>query len=327
MSQSRVLITGASGFVGFHLIEAALKEGFEVIAAIRTGSQVQHLQDYHLEYVQLNFSDEAVLKQQLQQLRIDYIIHAAGATKAVDQQAYNAVNAECTLKLAKAAATLGSLKKMVFLSSLAAVGPVPFGKEIAADKALEPVTAYGRSKKLAEEYLQNIDLPWITLRPTAVYGPREKDIFILVKSVCQGFEPYIGRGRQQLSFVYVKDLAAVTMQALQSSVVKKTYNISDGQQYDRYRLANLIKQVMGKKTLRMHLPLALVKLLALTMEKWSAISKKTPTLNLEKLNELTAESWACSIEDAVKDLSFTPRYPLEKGVIETMQWYKDHRWI
>lgn len=326
----KVLITGASGFVGYHLIVTAIRHGLEVFAAVRPNSNTAHLKDLNINYVNLNFNAVDELKAELEEKQYAYIIHAAGTTKAKTLNEYNKVNAEFSRNLALAASLVSyKLEKFVFVSSLAAIGPIAdFTALINDDATAQPVTFYGMSKKLAEEYLNKIEnLPLVTVRPTAVYGPREKDIFILFKTINQGLEPYIGRFNQTLSFIYVEDLAEIIIRFLKSDVVHKTYNISDGLTYNRYALADELKKALQKKTLKMHIPLGIIKGLASLMDTIYARSSKTPTLNKEKIKELTAPNWACNIENLKKDLQFEPQYSLEKGLAETVKWYKVNNWL
>lgn len=328
--RKKVLITGASGFVGYHLIIAAIGHGLDVYAAIRPNSNTSHLSSLNINYVHLNFNAVDALKAELEEKQYAYIIHAAGTTKAKTLQAYNLINAEYSKNLALAASLVNyQLEKFVFVSSLAAVGPLSdFNSAIEDHTILQPVTFYGMSKKLAEDYLNKIEnLPLITVRPTAVYGPREKDIFILFKTINSRLEPYIGKFDQQLSFIYVKDLAEIIIRCLNSAMVHKTYNISDGLVYNRYALADELKKALHKKTLKMHIPLGMIKGLAGLMDVLYAKASTTPTLNREKIKELTAPNWACSIENLKKDLKFTPQYNLQKGLDETVKWYKLNNWL
>jgi UDP-glucose 4-epimerase len=330
--KEKVLITGASGFVGFHLIEAALGKGLDVYAAVRPGSDIKHLKEYDISFCELDYTHSPQLVKQLAAGGFNYIIHAAGATRAGTQQMYDTINASYAFNLASAAVEGlgGVLKKFVLVSSLAAVGPLDSRlRLITEDTTPAPVTAYGRSKLLAEQQLKTLpSLPLVVLRPTAVYGPRERDIFIMLRSIRRGMEPYIGRvADQHLSFVYVKDLAAVTIHSLFSNLLNETFNISDGESYDQYELANLAKQILNKKTLRLHLPYTMVKGMAFALEKWSGWRGKTPVLNREKLHELTAISWQCSIEKAKMQLGFRPQYSLKQGLWETLQWYRLNKWL
>ncbi|MBC8985221.1 NAD(P)-dependent oxidoreductase [Pedobacter sp. N36a] len=326
----KVLITGATGFVGYHLIEKALGAGLEVHAAVRPGTDKSHLKDFDIKYTTLDYTSIERLKIALEEQQYDYIIHAAGITKAKTPAAYNKVNAEFSKNLALAASTAKiDLQKFVFVSSLAAIGPLTdLSAEIQDDSPGHPVTNYGASKLLAEQYLSEIpNLPLLVIRPTAVYGPREKDLFILFNTINKGLEPHIGTFKQQLSFIYVKDLAAVIVKALSSPLTGKSYNVSDGHIYDRYTLANVIKKALNKKTLKFHLPVAIVGFMAAMMDIFYANSKTTPTLNKEKMAELTAINWACNIGHLKADLGFEPIYDLEKGLIETVSWYKNNNWL
>lgn len=326
----KVLITGASGFVGYHLIVTAIRHGLNVYAAVRPNSDIEHLKNLNINYVNLNFNSVDDLKAELEQKQYEYIIHAAGTTKAKTLADYNNVNAVYSKNLAMAASLVNyTLEKFVFVSSLAAIGPISdFKALINDDNIAQPVTNYGRSKKLAEEYLNAIDnLPLLTVRPTAVYGPREKDIFILFKTINQGLEPYIGKFNQQLSFIYVKDLAEIIVRLLKTDVLHKTYNVSDGAIYDRYDLANELKTALKKKTIKLHIPLSIIKGLASLLDGIYHNSRKTPTLNKEKISELTAPSWACNIANLKNDLQFEPQYKLAEGITETVKWYKQNNWL
>jgi nucleoside-diphosphate-sugar epimerase len=326
----KVLITGATGFVGYHLIGKAMAAGLDVYAAVRPSSDKSHLVDFDIKYLDLDYSSVASLIAALEKHQFNYIIHAAGITKAKTLADYNKVNAEYTRNLALAALQAKiNLDKFVFLSSLAALGPLNnLSAEIYDETVAAPVTNYGASKLLAEAYLSDIaDLPLIIIRPTAVYGPREKDIFILFKSINSGLEPHIGSFKQQLSFIYVKDLADVVISALFSSLTGKKYNVSDGQIYDRYVLARLAKKALHKKTIKFHIPVKVVGLMAAVMDLVYSCSTTPPTLNKEKMAELTAVNWACNIDNARKDLGYHPKFDLENGLSDTIKWYKENSWL
>jgi UDP-glucose 4-epimerase len=323
-----VLITGASGFLGFHIIEAALKKDLDVYVAVRKSSDVAHLKQLPISFVYPNFLDIDGLKADIELNKYSYIIHAAGVTKAKNQAAYDLVNATYTINLAKAAAlSVNKIKKFVFISSLAAIGPLDTLTETIDENTLpRPVTAYGRSKLLAETQLNAINIPTVILRPTAVYGPREKDIFIVFKMIKKGFEMYMGNIAQQLSFIYATDIAALAVSSLFSEHTG-AYNISDGNNYDRYALAKYIKKYLSKKTLKLQLPHPIIKVLAISSEISFKLMNKVPALNNEKLKELMAINWICSIEKAKTELGFNPVYNLETGVKESVAWYQKVKWL
>ncbi len=327
--KDKVLITGASGFLGYHLIQMAIKADFEVFAAVRKNSNIEHLSEFPLKYLYLNYEDPEQMSRLIAENKIDYIIHSAGVTKAIRQEVYDQVNADYTINLAKAAENSGGIcKKIVFISSLAAVGPMNDGHQIITEKTLpQPVTAYGRSKLLAENQLASISIPTTILRPTAIYGPRDKDIFIMLKTISNGMDPYIGKIVQQLSFVHANDVALAAVQSLLLKNALGIYHITDGNSYNRYEFADIAKSILNRKTFRFHLPMPLVKSLAFFLEKVNGWLNKPSVINREKLHELAAINWVCDINKANKDLNFIPKYNLQTGLEDTISWYKKNKWL
>ena len=325
--KERVLITGASGFVGYHLIVESLKNNFDVFAAVRKSSAVKHLEHLNIRLVYPDFNDVGSLKDDINKNQYNYIIHAAGLTKALSEQEYNHVNADYAYNLAAASFNSG-FRKFVFISSLAATGPLnDLAGTITENTEPKPVTAYGRSKLLAEQRLKLLPgLNYTILRPTGVYGPRDRDIFIMFKQISNGIEPYIGRFEQRLSLIYVTDLAKAAISAL-AAPYQTAYNLSDGESYSKHKLGTLTKAILGKKTVKLHLPVSFVKLIAIIAEKYSLLSKKAAVLNVEKLNELMAVNWYCSIELAKSEINFEPAFNLKTGLTETLNWYLDNKWL
>jgi nucleoside-diphosphate-sugar epimerase len=309
------------------LLTAALQAGYQVYAAVRSSSQTAHLQALDVQLVQLSLHDGALLKQEMLQYNFDFVIHAAGTTKALSAQIYQQVNCGYTQNLAEAAVAMPGFKRFVFISSLAAIGPLGAQEgKILENSPRRPVTAYGKSKLAAENLLEKMNIPVTILRPTAIYGPREKDIFIVLQSLNKGIDAYIGKRPQQLSFVYATDMAMVTIKALEQQGFKQ-YNITDGESYHRYAFADICKKRLNKKALRIHLPLALVKMLLYPAAWWSQFTKTAQPVNREKLGELLAENWICDIANAKMELGFNPQYNLEKGLAASIDWYKQNGWL
>ncbi len=327
--KQKVLITGASGFLGYHLVCSALEKGYEVYAAVRKSSDISHLRHLPVRFIELDYRDPAGMAAQFLEHRFEYVVHAAGTTKALDLETYERVNADFTGNLAKAAATHpGMVQKLVFISSLAAVGPLQDASGlIREDLTPRPVTAYGKSKLSAENKLKMTDLAVAIFRPTAIYGPRERDIFILIQQLSKGIDLYIGRSAQQLSFVYGPDMAELAINALGNASATGIYHVSDGQSYNRYAFADAALEILGKKARRIHLPMPLVKLGLFTAEKLGKMMNKMPPVTLEKLNELTAANWICDISRAQQQLGFQPRFDLQKGLEATLKWYREEQWL
>ena len=215
MKNEKILITGASGFIGSFIVEEALKSGFETWAAVRKSSSKEYLQDERIHFIELNLSKKEQLVEQLKGHDFDYVVHAAGVTKCLNKQDFMRINCEGTKNLVEAILELQMpLKRFVYLSSLSIFGAIkeqqPYD-EIRETDTPQPNTEYGRSKLAAEQYLDSLSpklggLNYIILRPTGVYGPREKDYFVMAKSIKQHSDFAVGYKRQDITFVYVTDV-------------------------------------------------------------------------------------------------------------------------
>ncbi|MEM1319349.1 MAG: NAD(P)-dependent oxidoreductase [Bacteroidota bacterium] len=326
----KVLITGSSGFVGSFLVEECLERGLEVYAGVRASSSRQFLQDDRIHFFEMNFEDLPHLRQQCKAIDFDYVIHCAGLTKAESEEGYMKVNCTYTQNLIECLGEGRGLEKFVFISSLAAYGPADQQEEDLVREALppRPITAYGRSKLAAEQYIKGLqDFPYLIFRPTAVYGPREKELLAFYKIINRGIEPYIGFNQQQLTFIYVRDLVRIIADSLKASVTQAAYFVSDGQSYPAQYLGQLTRESLSKRTFKIHVPLALVRGFAVITEQLGRISGKYPLFNLEKVKELESLNWKCDIRPLQEDLGFQPRYLLDAGIPETMAWYKKHNWL
>lgn len=329
----KILITGATGFVGSHLVEAIHEYGWEVHVAVRKSSNILDIQGYVNRFVYVNQADFEEVSALLSTECYDYIIHAAALTKAKTSEELHAVNVGNTENILKAAFSLSQPpKRIVFVSSLAAIGPISYDADtgISEDNDYNPVTAYGRSKRDAELMIKKkfANLPISVFRPTAVYGPREKDLFILFETLNKGLDPYIGRLPQKLSFVYVKDLVHVLI--LGCTVEQNSlqfYNISDGQIYSRFAMAEIFKKTFSRRPFRLYIPSSIVVIIAQISELLYRRSKNTPTIYPERLGELTAANWSCNIDKASKFLGYSPIFDLNRGLTESLIWYKEHNWL
>jgi nucleoside-diphosphate-sugar epimerase len=318
--KKKVLITGASGFLGFHLIQEAMERGYEVYGAVRQNSHTDHLP---CKLISLPYEDEKALQSLLQEKRFDYIVHAAAMTRAKRPEDYYKVNVQYSLSLAKAASLCSATKSFLFVGSLAAIGPVGYSSApITENFPKNPVTGYGRSKREAEEELIKIpSLPLKIVRPTAIYGPREKDLEVLVNTILSGWDAYIGHKPQKLSFIHGRDAARAIWDL--SELEGKgpvDFNLTDGNVYTRYDFADAIKKITGKKAIRLHLPTGLVKLTAGLLEFVYKNSEKLPVLYKERLHELTAESWEVDISRLREHTAFEPKYDLISGLEDTLKW-------
>ena len=316
----KILITGASGFIGSFLVEKALEMGWETWAGIRETSSREYLKDTRIHFIDLNYSDQEILQQQIQSHvaehgKWDYIIHNAGVTKCIQVSDFFTVNYRYTANFVNVLQDTENVPdKFLLMSSLS----VQF-----------PKTTYGLSKLKAEQYLQfRAKVPYIIIRPTGVYGPRDKDYLMMLKAVKAGFEVTAGFKPQRLTFVYVTDLVQAVFLALESEWTKKMYIVSDGEVYTDSEYAKLVKKVLEKKSvLRIKVPLFLLYAVSVLSEFFGKIFKKPSTLNRDKYKIMKQRDWHCSNQALVKDLGFRPEYDLEKGLKASVEWYKQNKWL
>ena len=330
----KILITGASGFIGSFIVEEALKQGFETWAAVRKSSSKEYLQDERIHFIELNLSSKAQLIEQLRPHQFDYVVHAAGVTKCLNKADFRRINTEGTKNLVDALLDLQMpLKRFVFLSSLSVFGAIkeqlPYD-EIREDDTPKPNTEYGRSKLEAERYIDSIGsrLPYIILRPTGVYGPREKDYFMMAKSIKQHIDFAVGYQRQDITFVYVTDVVQAVFLALEKGETGRKYFLSDGQVYQSTTFSDLIHEELGRPWwLRITAPVWVLRVVTFFGEYIGHITGKVTALNNDKYNILRQRNWRCDIEPARRELGFEPKVQLKEGVKTTIQWYKDHKWL
>jgi len=330
---SKILITGANGFIGSFLVEEALKQGHDVYAAVRSSSNLKYLKDYRIHILTLDLGNPEKLREKWTELKkyitgFDYVIHNAGATQVVDTNDFEKVNNQYTQNLLQSLIdTKFSPRKFILMSSLAAQGPgnAETLKPIETINSPKPITAYGKSKLKAEQYLTaQQDVPYLIFRPTAVYGPREKDFLTFFKTINRHLEPYISSPKQQLSFIYVKDLARLLIKSTDSTINNGCFLASDGDNYTCKQFADISKKALGKWTLPLIFPKSVVKGIALLSEKLAQISHSSSVLNSDKYKELTSLNWGCNSAITQIAFDFTPEYKLKQGVKEAIQWYKNN---
>lgn len=260
-------------------------------------------------------------------------MHAAGVTKCLHSSDFFKVNTEGTANLALALRRQNTgLRRFVYLSSLSVMGPAreqePHTEITAADEAC-PDTAYGKSKLESEQRLEAIKgFPFIVLRPTGVYGPREKDYFMMAQSISRHVDFAVGYRPQHITFIYVMDVVQAVFLALDHGTVGSRYFISDGRVYSSRTFSDLISNELGNPwLLRIKAPLWLLRIISFAGEWTARITGKISALNNDKYNIMKQRNWMCDIKPAENELGYKPQYDLKRGVAATIKWYKDNGWL
>ncbi len=327
-----ILITGASGFIGSFLTDEALNRGYNVYAAVRKSTNTTILRKKNVHIIEFDFHDKELTSQQLSTLpAFQYVVHNAGVTKARRAADYFEVNYGNTLRLIEGLkATTGLPLKFIYISSIAAQGSChgnsnQRGNDISIPK---PLTEYGRSKLAAEQLITSMpELTFIIIRPTAVYGPGDHDFLKAVKFLCRGIDFKVGIKPQTLSFIYVKDLARVVFDALESKLINKLWFVSDGKRYNHRDFGKAVSKSLKRKIIHIPVPLKLAIFLGGANEIIAGLAKYPPLINREKIAELAAANWVYDSNPISMDLGFKPEFDLFEGMNETIEWYKKEGWI
>ena len=338
----KILITGASGFIGSFIVEEALRQGLETWAAVRKSSSKAFLQDERIHFLELNLSSEEALKEQLQGHAFDYVVHAAGVTKCLHKEDFRRINTEGTMNLVRAIMELKMpIKRFVYISSLSIMGAIreqqPY-TEIQENDTAQPNTAYGKSKLEAEEWLSRLNkelgarneelLPYVILRPTGVYGPRERDYFMMFKSIKAHTDFAVGYQQQDITFVYVTDVVQAVFLALEKGKTGRRYFLSDGAVYQSSTFSNLIRKELGNPWwIRITAPIWLLRIITFCGEYIGHMTGKVTALNNDKYNIMRQRNWRCDITPAREELGYEPKVQLEEGVKHSVKWYQENGWL
>ena len=333
----KILITGAGGFIGGFLVEEALKHGFETWAAVRQSTNREYLQDERIRFIELDFTSDDALRGAIESHvaehgKWDFVVHNLGLTKATNYADFDRVNYGYMRLLVDTLRQCDAVPEVFLLmSSLSVMGKgdevkyTPFKPgDIPA-----PDTRYGTSKLKAETYLQSqAGMPYTIFRCTGVYGPRERDYYLMMKSIKMGFDFSVGFKKQMLTFIYVKDLARAVMNSLEVGAMNKAYYISENRSYTQQEFRRIVASALGKRfVLPVVCPLWVVKQVCVIAEWWGKVRLKASTLNPDKYRILKQRNWQCDTHEAQLDFGFDARYGLEQGVKEAIEWYRAAGWL
>ena len=322
-------VTGATGFVGSHLVEGLLERGYQVRCLVRKTSNLRWLSGVKVEYAYGDIADKGSLKGVFE--KVDLVFHSAGLTNAKSRKEYFRANAEGTRNLVEACLEQNpELKRLVYVSSQAAVGPGADESPLNENAPCRPITDYGESKLEGEKIVRehSSQLPITIVRPPAVYGPRDADVLGFFKVASKGFRVSFGKGESFLSLVYVKDLVEGIIRAAENpKSVGQTYFIADDRVYSWREAFNIIAEVLEKRTIPLRTPRRVVLFLALISESFSGLFGKPATFNTQKAREITQRYWGLDVSKAKAELGFSPRYDLERGAAEAVKWYKEKGWL
>ncbi|MGQ9599025.1 MAG: NAD-dependent epimerase/dehydratase family protein [Anaerolineae bacterium] len=324
-----VLVTGANGFLGSHLTELLINRGYRVRCMVRRTSDLTHIRHLPVEWAFADVQDVQALYQACE--GVDMVCHCAALTRARDEETFYRVNAEGTELLARACLDVSpGLKRFLFVSSQAVAGPSRTPEDVRDEKdEPQPITWYGRSKWAAEKVLWTIAdrLPWVIVRPSAVFGPRDRDFLAYFVWVQRGLNLQLGKRSRRISLIYVRDLVRLLGLALESEAALGQTYFGCAYECSYLEFSAAVAKVLGKRTRCIRLPEWVLPLLAFQARVQGWFTSRPPLLNAQRILDLQQPSWLCSAEKARQELGFEPEYDLLTATQETADWYRENGWL
>jgi nucleoside-diphosphate-sugar epimerase len=323
------LVTGATGFVGSNLVHDLVANNYSVICLVRKTSDTTELEKLPVRLILGDLSDSSAIQQAVR--GVDTIFHTAGAIKAIDRANFFRINQAGTRQLLEITAAVNpGLSRFVHISSLAAAGPSTNDCGLTENAPPNPISWYGESKLASEkEVLRFADVfPVTIIRPSAVYGPRDRETLMIFRMIKRGclFTP--GRFIRRFSLIYVHDLTRALIRAGECSTPSgEVFYISRPEIYTWDDVGRTIAGVLQKKYRRIAFPEHFVTMAGAAGDLWMHLTRKAITVNRQKVRELLQPSWICDASKAIKDLGFNPNNTIEEGMRNTVLWYKNKGWL
>ncbi len=310
-----ILVTGGSGFIGGHLVEALCSRGDRVRCLVRRKLATP------AAVVWGDLVSGAGVEEALE--GVDLVIHLAGTTKALKVEDYYLGNVRATEKLALAVAARGI--RMVHVSSLAAVGPSLDGTAVGEDDEARPVTHYGKSKLEGERIVRRLLPDAVIVRPPVVYGPRDTDVFQVLKPLNRGIALQLGAGERWFSAIYVGDLVEGLIAA--SSASGRTYFLANAAPVSWEELKDSAARIMGRGAWVLRVPTTVAYAAGFGAEMWARLTGKPGIISREKVAEALCPYWTCDTQRAASELGFRAPTSLDAGLALTLAWYREAGWL
>jgi len=325
---TRVFVTGATGFVGSHLVEALAGRGIAVRALVRRTSDTTALHRPGIERITGGLDDPDVLARGVD--GVDVVYHLAALTHARSEAEYHRVNASGTERLIAAIrAAQRPPRRVVLLSSLAAAGPARGDRPVDRGDAPSPLTAYGRSKLAAERICLDAQgsVEVVVLRAPAVYGPRDRELLRFFRMAARGVVPIPAGPRRLIQMVHVGDLAEALALAGEARGATGIYHVAEPRAYDWGEVVEWIGRAVGRRPKVVKIPGGIVAAAAAINERAASLLGRSTMFNRDKVRELLAPGWLCETEALRREYGFTPRIPLPEGLAQTAAWYRARGWL
>ena len=320
----KALVTGATGFVGSHLVEVLRRNGVKVTALARSPQKASALATQGVRVVSGDLHSHSALAQAAKDQ--DVVYHVAGSIAAGNEAEFLRANRDGTQNLVTAAEAAGN-PRFILVSSLAAGGPSPRGLALDGSEAPRPVTAYGRSKLAGEQVVKSSRLPWSIVRPPIVYGPRDREVLKVFRVARLGIAPVFGDGSQELSAIHAADLATALVAVAQTTYSGRTYNACHPEIFTSAAFARAVGAAMGRSVRLLRVPPPVGRALLSLTETSARLMGQTTILTTDKANEFFQPGWTGDPTPLIRDCGWHPSYDLQSGLRQTYEWYRSAGWL
>jgi nucleoside-diphosphate-sugar epimerase len=325
LGQGLVALTGGTGFVGSHVAEGLLGEGYRVRALVRRPESPGWLAGLPVEFAVGDVRRAETLGPLV--AGCSWVVHVAGKTSARSETEYMAANAEGAANLARVARARAPGAHFLLVSSQAAAGPSRNGEPVRSSDPPRPVSAYGRSKLAGEDAVRSAGTAFTILRPSAVYGPRETAIKGLFVAASRGIVPVLAGGTPRIQLVHATDVAAAVLGALARGGRNETFFVAHPEVLDYRQIAVILSRLRTPPARLVPVPGSLVRLAGFLAEAATAFASGPPVFNREKATELLQPAWVCDVSDAQAALGQPFRTSFSEGARSTWEWYRAQGWL
>jgi nucleoside-diphosphate-sugar epimerase len=321
----RALVTGATGFVGSHLVELLRRRGDEVTALARSPGKAATLAPLGVKVVPGDLHDGFALRRAVESQ--DVVFHVAGVVAARTEAEFIRANRDGTMNLVNTAQQIGN-PRFILVSSMAAGGPSGKGTPRNGTEPSQPVTAYGRSKLAGEGVVTGSSLPWCILRPPTVYGPRDREVLKLFRLARLGLAPVFGDGSQELSAVHGADLAeALVAAATAASSTRRVYYPCHPEIFTSADFVRAVGRAVGRRVSLLRIPGHVARALLRITETSAKLAGQTTILTTDKANEFFQPAWTGDPAPLARDTGWRAVHDLESGLADTWRWYRSVGWL
>ena len=325
------VVTGSSGFVGSHLVDALVARGATVRALVRPESRPA-TRDPRVSYVTADLLDDRSVRECPVWDDATHVFHVAGVTKRRTLAQFRYGNVVPTANILAAIAARGArVRRMVLVSSQAAAGPAESAdRPVREDDPPHPIEAYGRSKLEAEQATARYaaTVPITIVRPSAVYGPRDVDFLNVFKQATNRVAVYAAPRDQVMSIVHVRDLVNALLLAADVPVARgRTYFVGSSAPVSWRELYAAIASIANTRSMEVQLPSAVLRMAGQAGSAASFVTGRAMLINAHKVALAAPNWWLCDSSRIRGEIGWAPDVELSDGLRETYAWYLSAGWL